>query len=330
MANHTGHNERLKLSFGLRTDGNTYARQMREVWRQLSPRASVRYALSPEWSVSASSGLYYQLPPYTALGYREEGKLVNRDLRYMRVWQSAMGSEWQLAEGMSLSLEAFYKKYNHIPLAVTDGIPLTCKGTDYGIVGNERLTADAEGRAYGVELLYRWLKPDWLNLTGSFTWYRSAYRASADAAYIDSPWDNCFILNLCGTYELPRHWSVGAKISLLGGTPYTPYDEEASSYVTYWNAKGRSLPDYRRYNSERTAHYTQYDVRIDKEWYFHRWRMGFFVNLQNVRIQQQDVFMSTGNLLNPTAPLAEQRYEMKRVGQDSNTIVPSIGLTAEF
>ena len=74
----------------------------------------------------------------------------------------------------------------------------------------------------------------------------------------------------------------------------------------------------------------QYDVRIDKEWYFRRWRMGLFLNLQNVRIQQQDVFMSTGEVMNPTAPLADRRYRMKRVGQDSNTLVPSIGLTAEF
>ena len=119
-------------------------------------------------------------------------------------------------------------------------------------------------------------------------------------------------------------------MSLLGGTPYTPYDEVTSSYITYWDAHGRSLPDCSRYNVERSPLYTQYDVRIDKEWYFRRWRMGIFANLQNVRIQQQDVFMSTGEIANPLAPVSEQRYKMKRLGQDSNTLVPSIGVTAEF
>ena len=248
----------------------------------------------------------------------------------MSVWQSAVGGEWRLTDEISLSVEGFYKQYYHIPLSVTDDIPLTCKGADYGIVGNERLVSKASGQAYGMELLFRWLKPEHINLTGSFTWYRSAYRPDESSAYIASPWDNRFILNLCGTYELPRHWSIGAKVSLLGGTPYTPYDETASSYVTYWNANGRSLPDYSRYNSERSPLYTQYDARIDKEWYFRHWRMGFFINLQNVRIQQQDVFMSTGEIINPLAPLSEQRYKMKRIGQDSNTLVPSLGLTAEF
>ena len=40
--------------------------------------------------------------------------------------------------------------------------------------------------------------------------------------------------------------------------------------------------------------------------------------------------MSTGEIANPLAPVSEQRYKMKRVGQDSNTLVPSIGVTAEF
>ena len=329
-AAYTGHADRLRLSMGVRADGNSYSTRMQRVWNQLSPRASVRYALTPDWAVSASTGLYHQLPPYTALAFRQQGQLVNNGLRYLSVWQSAMGGEWRATDNMALTLEAFYKHYYHIPLSTLDGIPLTCKGADYGIVGNERLTSTATGRAYGLELLFRWLKPDRLNLTGSLTWFRSAYRPSAGADYIDSPWDNRFILNLSGTLELPRHWSMGAKVSLLGGTPYTPYDEEASSYVTYWDANGRSLPDYTRYNAGRSPLYTQYDVRIDKEWYFPRWRMGMFLNLQNVRIQQQAVYMSTGEVVNPTAPLADRRYRMKRVGQDSNTIVPSIGLTAEF
>ncbi len=329
-AGYTGRADRLRVSVGVRADGNTYSRRMQRMWRQLSPRASVRYALTPDWAVSASTGLYHQLPPYTALAYKQQGRLVNSGLRYLSVWQSAMGGEWRATDDIALTLEAFYKHYSHIPLSATDGIPLTCKGADYGIVGNERLTSTATGRAYGLELLFRWLKPDRLNLTASLTWFRSAYRADNDAAYIDSPWDNRFIANLSGTLELPRHWSMGAKVSLLGGTPYTPYDEEASSYVTYWDANGRSLPDYARYNAGRTPLYTQYDVRIDKEWYFPRWRMGLFLNLQNVRIQQQAVFMSTGEVVNPTAPLADRRYRMKRVGQDSNTLVPSIGLTAEF
>lgn len=51
-------------------------------------------------------------------------------------------------------------------------------------LGNEALVSTAQGRAYGVEALMRWTLPDRLNLTGSFTWYRSEYRADRHAAYV--------------------------------------------------------------------------------------------------------------------------------------------------
>ena len=45
-------------------------------------------------------------------------------------------------------------------------------------------------------------------------------------SYVPSAWDNRFILNMSGTYNFPKHWSLGAKVSGIGGSPYTPYDVE--------------------------------------------------------------------------------------------------------
>lgn len=45
--------------------------------------------------LSGNVGLYYQLPPYTGLGFKNNnGKLVNKYLRYMRVSQS-IGLSWR-------------------------------------------------------------------------------------------------------------------------------------------------------------------------------------------------------------------------------------------
>lgn len=138
---------------------------------------------------------------------------------------------------------------------------------------------------------------------------------------------------MSGTYDLPRQWSIGARLSCIGGAPYTPYDEVQSSYVLYWNSKGQSAYDYSRYNTERLPAYAQLDLRVDKEFFFKRWRLGLYVDLQNVtvsKIHQQDVYMSTGRILNPDAPIEQQRYEMKRIKQVSGSLLPTIGLTAEF
>ena len=60
-------NKRFSASAGIRTDGNNYNQEMKELWKQLSPRFSLSYDLTKQWALSGSAGLYYQLPPYTAL-----------------------------------------------------------------------------------------------------------------------------------------------------------------------------------------------------------------------------------------------------------------------
>ncbi len=326
--------EHWTASLGVRMDGNNFSSLMRKPWTQASPRAAFRYFFSPSWSLAVTGGWYHQLPAYTALAFKDAmGERTNTRLRYMNVAQAGLGGEWKPSEKLALSVEGFYKSYHRVPLSVADGVPLTCKGTDYGVVGNEELVSTAQGRAYGVEALVRWTLPDRLNLTGSFTWYKSEYRANGRSAYIPSAWDNRFILNMSGTYDLPRKWSLGMRLSCIGGAPFTPYDEGLSSLVSYWDIHGKSAYDYSRYNTKRLPAYAQLDVRVDKDFFFKRWRLGLYLELQNVtvsKLRQQDVFMSTGKIVNHEAPLSEQRYEMKRISQVSGTMLPSIGITAEF
>lgn len=90
------------------------------------------------------------------------------------------------------------------------------------------------------------------------------------------------MLNLSGTYELPKAWSIGAKLSAIGGAPYTPYDTEKSSLKEAWDARGRPYYDYSRYNEGRLPAFAQLDLRIDKAFYFRRCTLGIYVDLQNV------------------------------------------------
>jgi hypothetical protein len=48
------------------------------------------------------------------------------------------------------------------------------------------------------------------------------------------------------------------------------------------------------------------------------------------KLKQPDVIMSTGIIENPSAPVAEQRYKMKYLKQESGTILPTLGITVEF
>ena len=333
--NYTSIDERFTASLGLRADANNYSAAMKDLSDQLSPRLSLSYQLTEHWSLSGNAGLYYQLPPYTALGFKNNNGLYANKyaLRYMQVSQGSVGLNWRKGDTFEVSVEGFYKDYDKIPLSVADGIPLACKGNDYGVIGNELLTSTAQGRSYGAELLLKWLIAKKLNLASSFTLFKSEYRTDKESEYIASAWDNRFIFNLRGTYNLPRHWSVGMKVSCIGGAPYTPYDADKSSLVTAWNAQGKPYYDYTRYNEERLPAFTQVDIRIDKTFYLKRCMLGFYIDLQNIagsKLKQADVLMSTGVIKNPDAPIAEQRYVMKSLKQESGTLLPTLGITFEY
>lgn len=321
-------------SMGVRTDGNNYSDKMKELWRQLSPRLSVSYRLIEGLTLSGHVGLYYQLPSYTALGFKgEEGEYVNRHLDYISVSQESLGLSWTPNENMELSVEGFYKLYGHMPFSLSDQIPLSCKGNDYGTIGNEALSSEAKGRSYGVELMFKWLLTQKLNLSSSLTIFKSEFKDGEQGSYVPSAWDNRFILNMSGTYNFPKHWSLGAKVSCIGGSPYTPYDVEKSSLVEAWNVQGRAYYDYRRYNQERLPVFGQLDVRVDKTFYLKKCMLGFYLDIQNItasKLRQPDALMSTGQIENPSAPLSEQRYVMKSIRQESGTLLPTLGITFEY
>lgn len=334
--NYHSADRRLSIKGGVRFDGCNYSPKMQRFWETFSPRFQLGYAFSDSWSISANGGIYYQLPPYTSLGYKINGEYANRSLSYMMVVEASAGIKWSREldnqARIVLSLDGFYKAYGDMPLSVEDGIPLACKGNDYGVVGNELLVSTARGRAYGAELSLRWQIPGKLNFMVSSTLFNSEYERYP-AGYIPSAWDNKFIANALCTYNFGKNWSAGAKLSCIGGAPYTPYDVQKSSLKEAWDAQGKPYLDYTLYNTERMDPFAQLDVRIDKGFYFNKWMLGLYVDLQNItgsKLKQQDVLMSTGIIENTDAPVSEQRYLMKYIPQQAGTVVPTIGITVEF
>ncbi len=325
--------ERFTTSLGLRADANNYSSRMNKLSDQLSPRLSLSYRLVGQLYLSASAGQYTQLPPYTALGFKgNTDQLLNKRLNYMRVSQYSIGGNWHNAT-LEFSAEGFYKQYDKVPFSIEDGIPLACKGNDYGVIGNELLISTAQGRSYGMEVMVKWIVARKLNMASAFTLFKSEYRKDKQSPYIASAWDNRYIFNLSGTYNFARHWSLGMKASAIGGAPYTPYDVDKSSLKSAWDVQGRAYYDYTRYNTERLPAFGQLDVRVDKTFYLKRCMLGFYIDLQNVTkstFKQPDILMSTGIVENPAAAPAEQRYKMKYIEQNGGTLLPTLGITIEY
>ncbi len=336
--------DRLSLSLGVRTDANNYSSEMSDLLSQISPRVSASYNIKPDFSVNFNTGRYYQRPAYTTLGFSDAtGNLINKTngLKYISVDHLVGGFEYLPDDESVISLEGFYKYYRDYPFSMNDSIALSNKGADYGSFGDEEVLSIAEGQAYGIELLARHRNLWGFNVVFSYTLVRSEFKEFNDnlkltSTFIPTSWDNIHLLNLTATRDLKRNWQVGFKWRFIGGSPYTPFDENKSSLITAWNARGREYLDYTQFNALRLDPFHQLDIRVDKQYFFNKWSLMFYVDVQNLynfKSDEPDKLITqtdqNGNvLIDPDDPT---RYDLKRIESDgSGTVLPSLGIIVQF
>ena len=216
--------EKLRLSLGLRTDANSYSSEMANPFTQLSPRFSLSYSLTEDLNLNFSTGRYYQLPPYTSLGYKDnDGNFVNRDngIKYIAADHLTGGIELIPDERLQFTLEGFYKNYSDYPFSVADQVPLSTKSAGYDVFGNEEVVSTSEGRAYGIELMGRVRDFKGLNMVFAYTYVRSEF-IGTDESYIPTAWDNRHLVSVTATKSIGETWDIGFKWRYVGGAPYTP------------------------------------------------------------------------------------------------------------
>ncbi len=327
--------ERLALSFGVRTDANNYSASMNNLLEQVSPRFSASYNLTNKWSLNFNTGRYYQLPAYTTLGYKENNVFVNKanKLKYIAVDHLIGGVEYRPESEVQFTAEAFWKGYSNYPFSVNNQISLANKGADYGVIGDEEVVSASEGRAYGAEFQSRINSSNGFNLNLSYTLVRSEFK-NGSGDYIASSWDSKHLLTLTSTKDLKRNWRVGVRWRFVGGLPYTPWDLEKSSLVEAWNLKGGPYLDYSKLNTLRFDPFHQLDLRIDKSYYLEKVTAKFYLDIQNLynfQAQQPDIVVraedAAGNFLftdNGT------RYVLNEIKSNSGTILPTLGIIVEF
>jgi hypothetical protein len=339
--------ERLTLSLGFRADANSYSKEMSNLLDQLSPRFSASFAVSEKLYLNYNMGRFYQMPPYTTLGYRNlTGDLLNKQngISYIKAGHIVGGFEYRPGEQSKITLEGFYKRYQDYPFSVLDSVPISSKAADFGTFGDEEILPISEGQAYGFEFLYRNRDLLGFNVVASYTFYRSEFdefdgNLAKTGNSIPSAWDNRHLLNVTATRSFKRNWDFGFKWRFVGGAPYTPFDELKSSYVQAWNAQGLPYLDYRRFNQNRLRAFHQLDVRVDKSYFFDRWSLIFYVDIQNLYnfTSDQPDRLSNENengdviIINPGDPIEDQRYLLRRItGDGQGTVLPTLGIIVEF
>ncbi len=330
-------NDRLQLSAGLRLDGNTFASTMANPLDQFSPRFSAAYALTDKWSLNFNTGIYYQTPAYTVLGYRNQaGDLTNTNVKYLGVKQLVGGLEYNTLANLRFTVEGFYKGYQHYPMLLTnnDTIPLANLGIDFGVVGDKPVVGLTNGRSYGVEFLAQQKLNKGFYGIAALTFVRSEFN-DKNNNLVASSWDSKFIFSLTAGKILKKNWEIGFKLRSAGGAPYTPFNTAFSSVINNYNVNPAGYLDYSKLNTQRLPNFYQLDARIDKKYNFKRWNLNVFIdvtNLTNVKFEDKPIFVldrdAAGNKqIDPNDPT---KYKTKLLSDKSGSLLSTIGIIIEI
>lgn len=331
--------DRLLLTGGIRMDGSDFGQTASNPLNQISPRISASYQLRPNLFVTANAGIYYQKPSYTILGFQNnEGAFVNQDndVRFIRSAQLIGGIELLVPEkARRFTAEVFYKKYSNYPTSLRNGISLANLGADFGVIGNEPVASNSEGRAYGVEFLAQQRLFNNFYGIASLTLVRSEFTNPNTAGFVPSSWDNRFIVSMTAGKRFNKNWEVGARWRFLGGTPFTPNDIEASSLIQNWDLRNSAILDFNRINGVRLSPFHQLDLRVDKKYFFEKWNLNWYFDIQNAynfQAEQAPLLVgirdAQGNI--PVDPNDPSRYQLREISNPAGTLLPTVGIIVEF
>ncbi len=229
----------------------------------VDPRLAARWQIVPGTAIAGGVGLYQQAPtPAEA-----DDDTGNPNLVPERSVHASLTLEQRVVDGVDVTATGFYKHLDNLvvrnPLRVTDA-------------SQPRYTNDGTGRIFGAELQLK------ARLGGFQGWVAYTFQRSfrtdgfgREERLFD--FDQPHILTAVGSYELGAGWTVGARFRLVSGNPTTPvvgsvYDAGSDTYV----------PRYGEVNSERLPLFHQLDVRVDKAFTFQSWKLGVYLDIQNV------------------------------------------------
>jgi hypothetical protein len=243
--------------------------------QSLDPRLGLHWAITERTGLRAGAGLYSQLP---VPRYLDE-QFGNPDLELVQSRQLQLGVDHQLTDAVRISATAFALWRRHIP-----------------VPSAQRFSSLGQARARGLELIIRHALArhfyGWLAYTLS--------RAEQDAVFAEeiesglaSPrgssaeetarngwrpatFDQTHNLVLVASYQRGA-WEAGVRYRLVTGRPATPIDGSFND-VDF----GTFTPELGPLASARRPVFSQIDLRVERTFTFDYWRLGVFLDVQNV------------------------------------------------
>ena len=318
--------DKLGMSFGVRVDQDNFTEE-NNFFENISPRLALSIIISEnnKWKFNLASGRYFKIPTYTTLGFKNLNDIfLNKNSKYTRSDHLVGGLEYNWTESSRLTFEAFYKKYKNYPVSKIDRVSLANKGADFEVLGNEEILTIGKGKSYGLEFLYQQkLKNNFYGIL-SYTFFYSKFSGLNDR-YIPSVWDNRHILSFTGGYKLKKNWELSAKIRFTGKTPYPPVDLESSN-----QSYPEIIFDYSQLGNYYLNDFTKLDLRIDKRWNFKSTSMNFYIDIENLLMDEIPVPPEYGLQRDDNLNIVNPRNLIEIISDNRSSLIPSIGFVFDF
>jgi hypothetical protein len=256
------------LVIGLRGEHNSLNQQI-----SASPRLSISFKPSTGTTLTAATGWYRQHLPLLLLNQCP----LARPLPSMQAGHLILGLSQMLGTDLRLTLETYYKTYDHLPVDPDQPLYFFIDELVYGgaYLPKADLVTTGKARAYGLEFtLQKKLASHFFGMiSGSI--FRSRYRDGL-GQWRDRIFDVHHILGVEGGYRPGRNWAFGLRWTYSGGSPYTPFDMAVSVPL---NA---GIYDQTAINTRRNPPIHALNLRIDRHFFFKSSSLTLFLDIWNL------------------------------------------------
>lgn len=199
----------------------------------IDPRISLRYDLGDPGTISMGYGLHSMMERMDAMSVVKDGKLVNRDLDFVKSHQVILSYDKKLGECHNLKVDLFGQYHFNVAVGAGEDADFSMLNL-YDLFVDYDLVNDGKGRSYGVDVSLERYFTDGLYWMLNGSLFKAEY-ANADGIWHRSLYDRTWLVKAL----IGKEWYLGqnknhvlnvsAKASLIGGMRYSPVIEDLSN-----------------------------------------------------------------------------------------------------
>ena len=203
----------------------------------IDPRIGIKWQAAPKHSLGIAYGKHSRIEPlriYLIEFPENDGEVLpNKNLEITKAHHFVMAYDWNINSNMHLKIEPYVQLLYDVPVSPDSSFSMINYQND--MFFQDRLDNTGTGMNYGVDFTFeRFMKNSYYYMVTASI-YESKFKGG-DGIERDTRLNQNYVLNILGGKEWQvgksNFLSVNGKFTTVGGTRYTPPDQETSKAVS--------------------------------------------------------------------------------------------------